>query len=163
MWLGQAGQRWVRQCAVWFGQAWFGWVLCNNEENDMSTNHRTPRMGNRPLDPAYALLHDSFVSTPKVKRDGCYICADMEYARMGLPLCTPCCNCRANGSDGHIPADDNLCDDCGHEACQACGLLPAQAEPICTCATPCCEVDVGIGYVMTCGSQHCPTHGNSSE
>src|SRR2546423_730958 len=24
----------------------------------------------------------------------------------------------------------------------------------CTCRTPCCEVDVGVG-IITCGSQHC--------
>jgi hypothetical protein len=28
---------------------------------------------------------------------------------------------------------------------------------ICTCDSPCCEVDIGIGYV-TCGQQHCPVH-----
>ena len=31
-------------------------------------------------------------------------------------------------------------------------------EPECTCDTPCCEVDVGVG-VVTCGSQHCRVHG----
>lgn len=122
------------------------------------TIHPTPRMGNRPHDPAYALLKDHLVSTPKVKRAGCYICQDMEYARMGLPLCNLCCVCRAATTDGHIPADDTACDDCGHELCGDCLQLPAQAEPICTCDTPCCEADVGIG-IVTCGSQHCPTHG----
>lgn len=29
----------------------------------------------------------------------------------------------------------------------------------CTCDTPCCSVDVGVGYPMTCGGQHCPVHG----
>lgn len=28
----------------------------------------------------------------------------------------------------------------------------------CTCATPCCEADIGIG-VINCGSQHCLVHG----
>lgn len=28
----------------------------------------------------------------------------------------------------------------------------------CTCATPCCRVDIGVG-VQTCGSQHCWIHG----
>ena len=27
----------------------------------------------------------------------------------------------------------------------------------CTCDNPCCEVDIGIGFV-TCGAQHCPRH-----
>lgn len=121
--------------------------------------HATPRMGNRPDDPAYLLLTDHFKTIPRVHRAGCYICQDMEYSRMGLPLCSPCCQCRASGKDGHIPADDAVCEDCGHEACADCWTLPAQSEPICTCDTPCCEVDVGVGHPMTCGSYHCPTHG----
>lgn len=125
----------------------------------MISNHPTPRLGNNPADPAFWMLLDGVQSAPKVKRDGCYICGDMEYARMGLPLCDPCCQCRANGSDGHIAADDDQCDDCGHERCADCVALPAQDEPICTCATPCCEVDVGVGVPITCGAQHCPTHG----
>lgn len=122
-------------------------------------SHGTPRMGNRPDDPAFFLLKGHLVSTPKVHRGGCYICVDMEFARMGLPLCNPCCQCseKANATAGHIPADDNQCDDCGHEICEQCIKVPAQEE-ICTCDTPCCEVDIGVG-VMTCGSQHCPTHG----
>jgi hypothetical protein len=28
----------------------------------------------------------------------------------------------------------------------------------CTCNSPCCEADVGVG-IITCGSQHCPKHG----
>lgn len=124
--------------------------------------HKTPRMHNRPDDPAYFLLKDEAVSKPRVHRDGCYICEDMEFARMGLPLCTSCCICsaKAGKTAGHIPADDNECDDCGHEACQQCSAVPAQTE-ICTCATPCCEVDVGVG-TMTCGSHHCPTHGSGT-
>lgn len=122
------------------------------------TRHSTPRMSNLPDDPAYGLLWDGHQSTPRVKRDRCYICRDQEFARMGLPLCSPCCECRKSGKDGHIPADDTECDDCGHEACAECANLPAQAEPICTCDSPCCEVDVGIGLV-NCGAYHCPTHG----
>ncbi len=129
-------------------------------EGPMSSNHPTPRMGNRPHDPAYGLLSDSFKSTPKVKRNGCYICADMEFARMGLPLCNGCCKCSAKQGTtaGHIAADDGQCDDCGHDLCEACCKLPAQSDEICTCDTPCCEADVGVG-IITCGSQHCPTHG----
>lgn len=29
---------------------------------------------------------------------------------------------------------------------------------VCTCSNPCCEVDIGVGYV-TCGEQHCAVHG----
>lgn len=121
--------------------------------------HITPRMGNRPQDPAYKLLADDFKSTPKVKRDGCYICMDMEFARMGLPLCNPCHVCRSNGKDGHIAADNDQCDDCEHIGCQECLELPVQEVEICTCNSPCCEADVGVG-IITCGSQHCPTHGS---
>ena len=31
----------------------------------------------------------------------------------------------------------------------------------CTCDTPCCEVDVGVG-IINCGSQHCAIHGGGS-
>ena len=65
-------------------------------------------------DPAYWMLKDGFTSTPKVHRDGCYICSDPEYAAMGLPLCNPCPECsKTEGQTGHIPADDEECDDCG--------------------------------------------------
>lgn len=123
------------------------------------SRHSTPRMGNRPDDPAFPMLKDHLVSTPRVHRETCYICTDMEYARMGLPLCSPCCVCSSTTGKpaGHIAADDGQCDNCGHELCEACGLVPAQE--VCTCDTPCCEVDVGIGQLITCGSQHCPTHG----
>lgn len=117
-------------------------------------------MHNRPHDPAYKMLYDSYTSTQRVHRKGCYICEDREFARMGLPLCSPCCQCRAKGNDGHIAADDGQCDDCQHDACSACFELPAQEE-ICTCATPCCEADVGIG-IITCDSAHCPTHGTDA-
>lgn len=30
-------------------------------------------------------------------------------------------------------------------------------ELLCSCANPCCEVDIGIGYV-NCGAQHCVIH-----
>jgi hypothetical protein len=64
----------------------------------------------QPEDPAYALLTDSFTSTPnfEIYRDNCYICRDREFAQMGLPLCYPCAACR-----GHVAADDTICDDCG--------------------------------------------------
>lgn len=81
---------------------------------------------------------------------------------MGLPLCGPCCQCRLNGKDGHVPADDDTCSVCGHEACQDCAKEPATEQEICTCDTPCCEVDIGVG-IMDCGSYHCPTHGGTHE
>lgn len=59
-------------------------------------------------DPAVVLL-DRVPRTPKtIHRDGCYICEDDEFARMGLPLCKPCPVC----TDGHIAADDVQCDRC---------------------------------------------------
>lgn len=47
-------------------------------------------------------------STPQIYREGCYICRDPDFAAMGLPLCYRCRNC-----EGHVPADDEVCDDCG--------------------------------------------------
>lgn len=69
----------------------------------------------QPDDPAYKLLQDDYTSTPTVYRRGCYICEDPEFAQMGLPLCRPCPKCseRAQGPAGHIPADDEVCDECG--------------------------------------------------
>ena len=68
-------------------------------------------------DPAYWMLKDGFTSKPQVYRADCYICNDPEFAAMGLPLCQPCPNCMRNaeneGQMGHIPADDEKCDDCG--------------------------------------------------
>lgn len=65
-------------------------------------------------DPVYFLL-DNVPPTPKViHREGCYICEDDEFQRMGLPLCYVCPLC-----GGHIPADDCVCDDCGHNEHEA--------------------------------------------
>lgn len=110
-----------------------------------------------PEDPAHFLLDKAPVTTQKVHRKGCYICEDREFARMGLPLCQLCCACAALDKVGHIPGDDAECDDCGHTLCDDCMSLPAQ-EGICTCDTPCCYADVGVG-VIDCGGYHCPTHG----
>lgn len=126
-----------------------------------TTNHTTPRMHQLPNDPAHFLLDNAPVTPQKVHRKGCYICEDREFARMGLPLCNRCCMCSLPGW-GHIPADDEQCDDCGHKLCRSCLDLPAQDEPICTCDTPCCEADVGVG-IITCESQHCPTHGEKPD
>lgn len=43
--------------------------------------------------------------------------------------------------------------------CRACQREMFDEPTVCTCATPCCEVDVGVG-IIDCGSQHCPIHGN---
>lgn len=68
----------------------------------------------QPGDPAYWMLLDEHTSTPVVFREGCYICEDLEFAQMGLPLCRQCPQCvgREIGT-GHVPADDDTCDDCG--------------------------------------------------
>lgn len=66
----------------------------------------------RTDDPAYFLLRDGKVSTPTVYREDCYICRDPEFAQMGLSLCRPCDVCE----DGHVPADDEICEDCGANA-----------------------------------------------
>ncbi len=72
--------------------------------------------GPDPGDPAYWMLLDDFTSTPVVHRDDCYICRDPEFAQMGLPLCRKCPECVRQGrGDGHIPADDAACTDCGYE------------------------------------------------
>lgn len=63
----------------------------------------------RPSDPAYWMLFDEFTTKPAIHRDGCYICEDPEFAQMGLPLCRICVKCA-----GHVPADDDACDDCGY-------------------------------------------------
>lgn len=126
-------------------------------ENHLSA-HSTPRMHSRPNDPAHKMLDNVPVTEQKVYRETCYICTDREFARLGMPLCNICCGCRKNGKDGHIPADDESCDDCGHVICEACYDEPKQQEPICTCDTPCCEVDIGVG-IVTCQNKHCPTHG----
>lgn len=64
----------------------------------------------KPSDPAYWMLTDSVTSTPVVYKEGCYICEDPEFAQMGLPLCRKCPACQ-----GHVAADDSVCDDCGHD------------------------------------------------
>lgn len=72
-------------------------------------------------DPAYWMLKDGHVSTKEVHRDDCYICRDPEYAQMGLSLCKPCPQCSetelkggAPMTQGHVPADDEECSDCGY-------------------------------------------------
>lgn len=61
-------------------------------------------------DPAYFLLEDGFTSKRTIFKKGCYICEDPEFALMGLPLCY-----RYKFCNGHIPADSDICDDCGKQ------------------------------------------------
>lgn len=66
-----------------------------------------------PNDPAITLLLEgrrdpSKRSTPVIHQKGCYICEDPDFALMGLPLCYRCDTC-----GGHVPADDEVCTDCG--------------------------------------------------
>lgn len=64
----------------------------------------------RPGDPAYWMLLDGVETTPIVYSADCYICNDPEFAQMGLPLCRKCPKC-----EGHVAADDSVCDDCGYD------------------------------------------------
>jgi hypothetical protein len=69
-------------------------------------------MSREDLTPFEKILYDdSYTSTPTVFREGCYICEDPDFARMGLPLCRPCDKCKT----GHVAADDSRCDDCGYD------------------------------------------------
>lgn len=70
----------------------------------------------RKDDPAYWMLEEGLrdpskrSTTTASKRSDCYICQDPEFALMGLPLCRPCPKC-----NGHVPADDSICSDCGED------------------------------------------------
>lgn len=75
-----------------------------------------PKCGNvtRKLhteDPARALIGLVEPTTTDVHRVGCYICEDSEFAQLGLPLCRKCKFCE----DGHVAADDCICDRCGKD------------------------------------------------
>lgn len=66
----------------------------------------------KPNDPAYWMLErgrndPSQRSKKEIHRKGCYICEDEEFELMGMPLCKKCVRC-----EGHVPADDCICDDC---------------------------------------------------
>jgi hypothetical protein len=64
----------------------------------------------KPDDPAFFLLENGPRSIPQIFKAGCYICEDIEFALMGLPLCYPCKYCQ-----GHVAADDTICDECGKD------------------------------------------------
>jgi hypothetical protein len=66
-------------------------------------------------DPAYWMLEQGLKDPSKwsvttVYDPDCYICRDPEFSLMGLPLCYPCNKCQ-----GHVPADDTICTECGHD------------------------------------------------
>lgn len=122
------------------------------------------KLATQDTDPAAWMLHDGKTSrhAPGVQEigleRGCYICADPEFAQMGLPLCrpcpecqrkqqdcptcqgtgglpdhTPCTDCLATGKlglPGHIPADDGVCDICGHEETPADYPQPEPVLPL---------------------------------
>jgi hypothetical protein len=103
----------------WCGKHCGGTCLKLTESTQMKTS-----------DPAYWMLKDGHRSTPTIHRDGCYICDDPEFAAMGLPLCQPCPECSAADDEnrGHIPADDEVCDDCGYNARDAYEREQAEKE-----------------------------------
>ena len=74
-------------------------------------------------DPAYFMLTSGPVTPTTVYRDNCYICRDPEFAQMGLPVCTFCPACKTAGrGEGHIPADDVACSDCGDDSVYAAAM-----------------------------------------
>ena len=98
-------------------------VLANGEEHETSLLSQASgdlKLATQDTDPAAWMLHDGKTSTPVVFRSGCYICEDPEFAQMGLPLCSPCPACQQAGrGDGHVPADEEECDDCGYNLHEA--------------------------------------------
>lgn len=62
------------------------------------------------------------------------------------------------GYDAETKREYGLSSLCG--TCQRRVFSPPEGDE-CTCDTPCCEADVGVG-VVTCGSQHCPVHRSST-
>lgn len=65
-----------------------------------------------------ALYNDSYTSSTTVHDDKCYICNDPDFARMGLPLCRECPECKEKSEGkvlGHIAADDSECTVCGYD------------------------------------------------
>jgi hypothetical protein len=84
----------------------------------------------RKDDPCYWMLEEGLKDPSKrtrvtVYQDGCYICEDPEFSLMGLPLCYSCTVC-----GGHVPADDSVCSDCGHDAQDNCGPVPDGYDPV---------------------------------
>jgi hypothetical protein len=63
------------------------------------------------------LYNDSHTSSTTVYDASCYICTDPDFARMGLPLCWECEECKKAGRGlGHVAADDVECTVCGWDS-----------------------------------------------
>lgn len=78
-----------------------------------------------------------------------------EYSMSGW--CKPC--------QDKVFKDPDEDDECTHEGdCSVFVFDPDKEDQlcICTCANPCCEVDVGVG-VLTCAEKHCRVHGKGSD
>lgn len=74
-----------------------------------------------------------------------------------------CSNCPAQFTREQISmwpmaAQDEYCASGLCRKCQA--VVFAEDQTVCTCGSPCCEVDVGVG-VITCAGMHCPVHGSA--
>jgi hypothetical protein len=64
-----------------------------------------------------ALYNDDYTSSTTVYDETCYICRDPDFARMGLPLCRACDECKKAGRGlGHVAADDVKCTVCGWDS-----------------------------------------------
>lgn len=83
------------------------------------------------------------------------------FGREDVVNADQCLNCRTQLSREQINTWPMLTQQ-EYQRCGLCRKCQAVAfdEDLtkCTCATPCCEADVGVG-VINCGSQHCPVHG----
>lgn len=77
-------------------------------------------MAREDLTPFEKMLYDDpYTSSTNVYDDRCYICRDPDFARMGLPLCYPCPECKTKSDGkilGHIAADDTECSVCGFDS-----------------------------------------------
>lgn len=64
-----------------------------------------------------ALYNDDYTTSTTVYDEDCYICRDPDFARMGLPLCRECDQCKQEGRGlGHVAADDVICSVCGWDS-----------------------------------------------
>lgn len=175
-------------------------VLANGEEHETSLLSQVSgdlKLATQDDDPAAWMLHDGKTSkhAPGVQEVGllhsCYVCADPEFAQMGLPLCRPCPECQRNQQDcqacggtgglpdhtpctdclstgklglpGHIPADDSVCDCCGHEETpadypQAPPVPPFRAVVYADVTIPDQEMRPGEDTVITV-PEDCAVHG----
>ncbi len=80
--------------------------------DDFEVINVSPLTGDRLTDGEAFLMSLKKPSKPNedIYRENCYICRDPDFAAMGMPLCRPCTFCQ-----GHVPADDCVCTDCGKD------------------------------------------------